>query len=156
MSGYIEFADLQRKARLPIGIEERISEAFETVLEQQRVMSDAEISVTFVSNRRIREINKEFRSIDKSTDVLSFPLGEDGVYDTDPETGRIMLGDVVISLEQALLQAEEYGHSAEREIVYLSVHSMLHLLGYDHMEPDEAAEMRKNEESIMTAIGLER
>lgn len=156
MSGYIYFVNSQRKRLLPDGIKDKIREAFDSVLKNEGVSDDAEITVTFVGDRKIRELNRQFRNIDRSTDVLSFPLGENGVYDTDPETERLMLGDVVISLEHAFSQAEEFGHSADREIVYLSVHSMLHLLGYDHMDPAEASVMRENEEKTMTEIGLER
>ena len=156
MSGYIYFVNSQRKHLLPDGIKDKIREAFDSVLKNEGVSDDAEITVTFVGDRKIRELNRRFRNIDRSTDVLSFPLGENGVYDTDPETERFMLGDVVISLEHAFSQAEEFGHSADREIVYLSVHSMLHLLGYDHMEPTEASVMREKEEKTMTEIGLER
>lgn len=156
MSGYIYFVNSQRKHQLPDGIKDKIREAFDSVLKNEGVSDDAEITVTFVGDRKIRELNRQFRNIDRSTDVLSFPLGENGVYDTDPETERLMLGDVVISLEHAFSQAEEFGHSADREIVYLSVHSMLHLLGYDHMDPTEASVMREKEEKTMTEIGLER
>ena len=156
MSGYIYFVNSQRKHLLPDGIKDKIREAFDSVLKNEGVSDDAEITVTFVGDRKIRELNRQFRNIDRSTDVLSFPLGENGVYDTDPETERLMLGDVVISLEHAFSQAKEFGHSADREIVYLSVHSMLHLLGYDHMEPTEASVMREQEEKTMTEIGLER
>ena len=156
MSGYIYFVNSQRKRLLPDGIKDKIREAFDSVLKNEGISDDAEITVTFVGDRKIRELNRQFRNIDRSTDVLSFPLGENGVYDTDPETERLMLGDVVISLEHAFSQAEEFGHSADREIVYLSVHSMLHLLGYDHMDPTEASVMREKEEKTMTEIGLER
>ncbi len=156
MSGYVYFVNSQRKHLLPDGIKDKIREAFDSVLKNEGVSDAAEITVTFVGDRKIRELNRQFRNIDRSTDVLSFPLGENGVYDTDPETERLMLGDVVISLEHAFSQAEEFGHSADREIVYLSVHSMLHLLGYDHMEPTEASVMREKEEKTMTEIGLER
>ncbi len=157
MNNKIYFLNAQRKVRLPEGIKEKIMSAFNTVLLNEGIIKDSEISVTFVSNKRIREINKEFRNIDRSTDVLSFPLGENSEYDINPETDRLMLGDVVISLEHAVQQADEYGHKIEREIVYLSVHSMLHLLGYDHVDDQKEAKiMRKKEESVMKIIGLER
>lgn len=127
------------------------------VLENQGFSDLAEVVVTFVDDAEIKKLNNEFRNIDKSTDVLSFPLGEDGQYDLNPETGAYSLGDVVISVEHAVAQSEEYGHSFERELSYLTVHSMLHLLGFDHVNGgDEAALMRKTEEEVMTVLGLTR
>lgn len=127
------------------------------VLENQGFSDLAEVVVTFVDDAEIKKLNNEFRNIDKSTDVLSFPLGEDGEYDLNPETGAYSLGDVVISVEHAVAQSEEYGHSFERELSYLTVHSMLHLLGFDHVNGgDEAALMRKTEEEVMTVLGLTR
>ena len=127
------------------------------VLENQGFSDLAEVVVTFVDDAEIKKLHNEFRSIDKSTDVLSFPLGEDGEYDLNPETGAYSLGDVVISVEHAVAQSEEYGHSFERELAYLTVHSMLHLLGFDHVNGgDEAALMRKTEEEVMTILGLTR
>ena len=127
------------------------------VLDNQGFSDLAEVVVTFVDDAEIKKLNNEFRSIDKSTDVLSFPLGEDGEYDLNPETGAYSLGDVVISVEHAVAQSEEYGHSFERELSYLTVHSMLHLLGFDHVNGgDEAALMRKTEEEVMTVLGLTR
>ncbi len=127
------------------------------VLENQGFSDLAEVVVTFVDDAEIKKLNNEFRSIDKSTDVLSFPLGEDGEYDLNPETGAYSLGDVVISVEHAVAQSEEYGHSFERELAYLTVHSMLHLLGFDHVNGgEEAALMRKTEEEAMTVLGLTR
>lgn len=127
------------------------------VLENQGFSDLAEVVVTFVDDAEIKKLNNEFRNIDKSTDVLSFPLGECGEYDLNPETGAYSLGDVVISVEHAVAQSEEYGHSFERELSYLTVHSMLHLLGFDHVNGgDEAALMRKTEEEVMTVLGLTR
>ena len=127
------------------------------VLENQGFSDLAEVVVTFVDDAEIKKLNNEFRSIDKSTDVLSFPLGEGGEYDLNPETGAYSLGDVVISVEHAVAQSEEYGHSFERELAYLTVHSMLLLLGFDHVNGgDEAALMRKTEEEVMTVLGLTR
>ena len=117
----------------------------------------AEVDVSLVDNETIHAINLEQRQIDAPTDVLSFPLGEDGVYDQNPATGAYMLGDIVISLEKAQAQAEEYGHTLQREVGYLTVHSMLHLLGYDHVQGGlEAVRMREKEEAVMVSIGLPR
>lgn len=112
------------------------------------------VSVTFVSTEEIKELNRVYRAKDAVTDVLSFPQYED--LNEIPEVGEICLGDVVICPEQALLQADEYGHSGERELVYLFVHSMFHLLGYDHMSEEEKIEMRSQEEKIMEQVGLVR
>ena len=157
MENIIYFHNYQRKYKLPDGVKEKIATAFESVLDNEKNYDDFEVSVTFVNDRRIRTINKEFRGIDKSTDVLSFPMGEDGKYDKNPETQKLVLGDVIISLEHATKQAQEFGHSIHREIVYLAVHSFLHLLGYDHVNnEDEAKIMREKEELTMKRVGLER
>ncbi|MEA4988480.1 MAG: rRNA maturation RNase YbeY [Anaerovorax sp.] len=112
------------------------------------------VSVTFVSTEEIKELNRVYRNKDAVTDVLSFPQYDD--LNEVPGAGEACLGDVVICPEQALLQADEYGHSGERELVYLFVHSMFHLLGYDHMNEEEKMEMRNQEEKIMNKIGLVR
>jgi len=113
-----------------------------------------EVSLTIVEPEEIRSINAQFRDKDSVTDVLSFPQFDDlNDIENDEE---ICLGDVVICDSVAHAQAEEYGHSYQREFVYLFVHSMLHLLGYDHMEEEEKKEMRAREEEVMTAISLER
>ena len=98
----------------------------------EKFEDSAEISVTFVDNEQIRELNAQYRNKDAATDVLSFPMGENGVYDINHDTGAKILGDIVLSVEMAMAQAKRYGHSLEREIGYLTAHSMLHLLGYDH------------------------
>jgi probable rRNA maturation factor len=117
----------------------------------------AEVSVTFVDDERIHSLNKEYRDVDSSTDVLSFPLGENGVYDKNLETGALLLGDIVISIPTAVRQAETYGHTLQREIGFLTVHSMLHLLGYDHVNGGmEEVRMREKEERVLTELGLKR
>ena len=113
-----------------------------------------EVSLSFVSPEEIREINREYRDKDAVTDVLSFPQYND--QDEIREEVYACLGDVIICPERAREQAEEYGHSYTREMVYLMVHSMLHLLGYDHMEEDEKAVMREREEAVMNQIGVSR
>ena len=124
-------------------------------LEKEGISSErAEISLSFVSKDEIHRLNKMYRNVDSHTDVLSFPMIED-LNDIDDEE-ELLLGDVVICREQAREQAKEYGHSEEREVVYLFVHSVLHLLGYDHMEEDDKAEMRRREEEVMKELGLER
>ena len=112
------------------------------------------VSVTFVDEEEIHSLNKQYRGVDRITDVLSFPQFDD--LNDIPEEGEVCIGDVVICPEQALLQADDFGHSPERELVYLFVHSIFHLLGYDHMEEADKLEMRAKEELIMNKIGVER
>lgn len=112
------------------------------------------VSITFVSSEEIRELNLLYRKIDAVTDVLSFP--QYAQLADLPSSGPLCLGDVVICTEQALLQADDYGHSPERELTYLFVHSMLHLLGHDHMTDDSKSTMRRAEEAIMEQVGLSR
>ncbi|MGC2872356.1 rRNA maturation RNase YbeY [Ihubacter sp. rT4E-8] len=119
-------------------------------VDQERV----EISVTFVDGEEIRTLNREYRDTDRVTDVLSFPQFE-SPRDL-PEEGELCLGDVVICRERAAEQAEEFGHSFEREIIYLFTHSILHLLGYDHINPEDKQEMRAREEEVMAFLGIRR
>ena len=147
----------QKTVKIPTGLRLLIRRCCHAVLEMEHFPDCAEVDVSLVDNAQIRTINREHRDIDASTDVLSFPLGENGVYDTDPETGAKMLGDVVLSIEQAMVQAESFGHPLQREVGYLTVHSMLHLLGYDHVDGGiEAVHMREKEEQVMTQIGFPR
>lgn len=146
--------DSQRKVKIPSGLRMLIRRACIAVLRNEKFRGNAEVSVTFVDNDEIRKLNAKFRNIDAATDVLSFPMGENGEYDINHATGAKILGDVVISMEKAQQQAEEFEHSFEREVCYLTVHSMLHLLGYDHMNDEEKAVMRMKEEEVMTQIGL--
>lgn len=133
----------------------RLIEAANLCVQAEGIDADrVEISVSFVGDEEIHDLNKHFRQVDKVTDVLSFPQYDS--MDDLPDEGIICLGDVVICSEQALLQADELGHSGEREIVYLFVHSMFHLMGYDHMNDEDKAEMREQEENIMTVLGVER
>lgn len=133
----------------------KMEEAAEVLFEDEGVDAErAEISLTLVSLEEIRELNRDYRDVDRETDVLSFPQFE-SVEDM-PEFGELCLGDVVICLDKVEEQSKEFGHSFERELIYLFVHSLLHLLGYDHMEEDEKAEMRQREEFVMQKIGLER
>ena len=117
-----------------------------------------EVSVTFTDNKGIREINREYRNIDKETDVLSFPATDAGEsFTRSRETACFLLGDIVLSLEKAVSQAQEYGHSFEREAAFLTVHSMLHLLGYDHVKSEEEErEMFGKQEIILEAMGISR
>ena len=143
----------QKTIKVPVGIRR----CCQAVLVMEQFPHDAEVSVSFVSNAEIRNLNRIYRKKDSVTDVLSFPLGVDGKYDISKETGCALLGDVVISLETAMRQADLYGHSLEREIGFLTVHSMLHLLGYDHeTSPLEARKMREKEEQVLGELGISR
>jgi probable rRNA maturation factor len=137
-------------------------------MEHEDFPYEAEVNLTITDNDGIRQINKEFRGIDSPTDVLSFPMME---YDTpgdfthfeddyddnfNPDTGELMLGDIIISHERAKEQAKEFGHSIRREVAFLIVHSMLHLFGYDHMADDEAAVMESKQRDILGAMNISR
>ena len=124
----------QKAVKIPTGIRMLVRRCCNAVLKLENFEGPAEISVTFTDNAGIRELNKQYRDKDIDTDVLSFPMGENGVYDIDMETGAKILGDVVISMEKARDQAERFGHSFQREVGYLTAHSVLHLLGYDHID----------------------
>lgn len=147
----------QKKVKIPKGMRLLIRRCCTAVLVMEEFPQDAEVSVSIVDNERIHELNKQYRNIDSETDVLSFPLGENGVYDINYDTNEAELGDIVISLEKAEEQAKRYGHSLEREVGYLTVHSMLHLLGYDHeLGGIELVRMREKEEIVLTELGLRR
>lgn len=147
----------QKEVKIPSGIRLLIRRCCHAVLRAENFHDGAEVSVSFVDNGQIRQLNVEYRGKDAPTDVLSFPLGENGVYDKNMETGMFQLGDIVISIEKAVEQASIYGHSLQREIGFLTVHSMLHLLGYDHEAGGlEQVRMREKEESVLTSLGLQR
>lgn len=155
MSVKVSITDKQKKIKLPSGTRLLIRKACTATLIEEGFDGPAEVDVLFVDDAQIRDLNNNFRNIDSSTDVLSFPLGENGAYDINPETGAKQLGDIVISLEHAVEQADTYGHGLEREMAYLTVHSMLHLLGYDHVNGGlEQAIMREKEELILGELGL--
>ena len=147
----------QKSVKVPKGLRMLIRRCCTAVLVMEEYKGDAEVSVRIVDNEKIRELNKTYRNIDASTDVLSFPLGVDGKYDVNLSTGEAELGDIVLSLETAMEQAERYGHSLDREVGYLTVHSMLHLLGYDHENGGlELVRMREKEEKALAELGLSR
>ena len=155
MSVKVYIFDKQKKVKLPTGARLLIRRACTATLVEENLLEPAEISVTIVDDEEIRKINNEFRGIDASTDVLSFPLGENGVYDVNPENNALSLGDVVISIEHAQAQADLYGHGFEREIAFLTIHSVLHLLGHDHVNGGiEKTIMREKEEKILDNLGL--
>lgn len=154
----------QNKKEVTLELEKMIKTAIESTLELENIKVETEVSMILIDNAEIHELNKQFRSVDRPTDVLSFPqlegedfnmaINDDTALDIDEEA--VMLGDIALSLERADEQASEYGHSFEREVAYLTVHSMLHLLGYDHMEDEEKKIMREKEEKVMDIIGLSR
>jgi probable rRNA maturation factor len=147
----------QSVMKVPTGVRMLIRRCCKAVLVHEGFTDLAEISVSIVDDKMIHELNLEYRGMDKSTDVLSFPMGENGDFDTNYDTGAKVLGDIIISIEHAYEQAEKYGHSLQREIGFLTVHSLLHLLGYDHENGGlEAVQMREKEEAVLTNIGLKR
>ncbi len=153
----IDFENKQERCPVTYKLKMLIREAVETTLDYEQYQNPCEVSITFTDNEGIRELNKKFRSIDRSTDVLSFPLFDyEGEGDEPPFDELLgMLGDIVLSLEQAQIQALESAHSFEREAAFLCVHSMLHLLGYDHEASDEDdADMRRRQREIMEIMGL--
>lgn len=143
---------------LDIPYEDIIRQMVVAALDYENCPYEAEVSVTVVDDKEIQEINKTYRNIDKATDVLSFPMYQyekaadfDNLDDSafNPESGELLLGDIVISAEKVTAQAKEYGHSKEREFAFLLVHSMLHLLGYDHMEEEERLVMESKQKEIL-------
>ena len=147
----------QDKLDPPQDIEKLIGDCTAAALEEEGIDDSAEVSVTFVDNEGIRELNNEHRGIDRETDVLSFPLGDDeNGYEVDPDNDAIMLGDIVISLEKAAQQAEEYGHSLKREVCYLALHGFLHCFGFDHIEKADEEEMTALANEIMDSLDIKR
>lgn len=145
----------QKAVKIPTGLRMLVRRCCNAVLRMENFEGPAEISVVFVDNEQIHKLNLQYRNKDLATDVLSFPMGENGVYDINHSTGAKILGDIVISMEKAVEQAKRYGHSLEREVGYLTAHSMLHLLGYNHEEGGLAkVRMREKEEQIMVELGL--
>lgn len=143
---------------LDIPYEDIVRQMVVAALDYENCPYEAEVSVTVVDDKEIQEINKTYRNIDKATDVLSFPMYQyekaadfDNLDDSafNPESGELLLGDIVISAEKVTAQAKEYGHSKEREFAFLLVHSMLHLLGYDHMEEEERLVMESKQKEIL-------
>lgn len=153
----IYFSNRQKEVKLPEGLRTNIRKCCEEALAEEQIEDDAEISVTVVGNEEIRELNREHREKDSVTDVLSFPMGENGEFDVNPDTGRIMLGDIVISAPRAAEQAEEYGHSLMRELCFLAAHSVFHLLGYDHeVSVEEEKIMFDKQSRVLEKLGITR
>ena len=155
----IDYTNQQFKVKLPANIYKLIIQAVGETLKDEKFQYSSEISVAFVTNKAIHKLNFEHRDKDKPTDVLSFPMWEkEELMDGSAFDGHsVMLGDIIISAEKAREQAKEYGHSLEREITFLAVHSTLHLLGYDHETSEEDERyMNDKQEEVLTRIGLTR
>ncbi len=152
----------------PFSAEETAREVCEAVLEEEGCPFEVQVNIVLTDNEGIRALNRECRNTDRETDVLSFPnvdFKEEGVFDIDedreadyfdPESGELVLGDIMISVDKVYGQAEEYGHSLRREFAFLVAHSMLHLCGYDHMEEDARLRMERRQEEILTGLGITR
>ena len=148
MSLHIYFENSQNGIPVTYALKMLVRRSILATLDFEKIDAPCEVSVTFTDNEGIRALNRAYREIDKPTDVLSFPLFEE-------TEGTKQLGDIVLSLERCLTQAEEFGHSFERECAFLTVHSTLHLLGYDHVNSDEEdADMRRRQTAIVTEMGL--
>lgn len=138
---------------------EFIEKLLKHAAEKEGLTKDTEISLTFVTNEEIREINREYRGKDTPTDVISFAMEEQGEGEIEilgEESMPTVLGDIIISIERAKEQAEEYGHSYKRELGFLTVHGFLHLLGYDHMNEEDEKEMFSKQDEILNSFGLRR
>lgn len=165
MTCYVEW---ETNIPLELPCEELIQRCLEAVLESEGCPYEAQVNVVITDNTAIREVNREFRGIDAPTDVLSFPmidyerpadfsgLEEQAEEYFDPDSGELLLGDMMISAEKVKEQAEAYGHSLEREFAFLTVHSLLHLCGYDHMEDEERRRMEDRQAVIMERLGIFR
>lgn len=141
----------QDKIDIEKDIIDEIENVIESALKYEKGNIDYEVSLSLVDNIEIKELNKEYRNIDRETDVLSFPLDEEFQFE-----GMKMLGDIIISVEKALEQSKDYNHSFLREMVYLTVHSMFHLMGYDHIDEEDKKIMRKKEEEVLEIINIKR
>lgn len=170
MTFYVE-NEVDEKAdfsKVDFSIEELFEKVATAVLDREKCPYEATVNLVITDNEGIHEYNKNFRNIDRETDVLSFPgvdfeaeadfsgVEESSMDYFDPETGELLLGDMIISLEKAKEQAENYGHSLYREIGFLIAHSMLHLCGYDHMTEKEAAVMEAKQEEVLKDLGITR
>ena len=160
--------EYEAEKKLDISWEEIIRQVVEGTLDYEGCPYETEVNVVLTDNEGIKEVNQEYRNVDGPTDVLSFPMLEydspsdfEGVEEQfadcfNPETGELMLGDIMISVDKVTEQAEKYGHSKERELAFLTAHSMLHLCGYDHMEEEELLFMEQKQREILEGIGYRR
>lgn len=146
----VYYDDRQDNIKITEEMKKLIEKSIKAVLKVEELSDDVEVSVSFVGDEEIRDLNRDYRGVDKSTDVLSFPMEDEFIIDN-----RI-LGDVIINTRRVMEQAEELGHSHERELSYLTVHSILHLLGYDHIEDEDKREMREREKLSMKELEIYR
>lgn len=162
------YVESETERALPFDVEEVAGKVIVETLDSEKCPYEVSVNVLLTDNEGIHALNQQYRGIDRPTDVLSFPnvdyespadfsAIEDNIGDYfDPENGELCLGDIVISVDKVYEQSEEYGHSALREYAFLIAHSMLHLLGYDHMEPREAEVMERKQEEILDRLGITR
>lgn len=162
----VNIEDESRISLKGVDTEEIAERVMEAVLEQEGCPYETEIHLLLTDNEQIHRINLEYRSVDRPTDVLSLPMleyespsdfsaAEEGICDCfNPETGELVLGDIILSMEKVIEQAEKYGHSEEREYAFLITHSMLHLCGYDHMVPEEAEIMEEKQETVLQSLNI--
>lgn len=162
------YVENETETEFPFSVEEVARQVAEAVLETEGCPYEAQVNVLLTDNETIRDFNRENRGIDRETDVLSFPnltFEKEGVFEIareeeadcfDPDSGELILGDIIISVDKVKEQAESYGHSLKREFAFLVAHSMLHLCGYDHMEEQEAKVMEGKQEDILTSLGITR
>lgn len=161
MTHKVNVRNAQKQIKVTTALKKLIRDCIRQALALEQFDSSSEVNILLTSNKNIRELNKDFRDIDSETDVLSFPILDikDGKYifsaaDIDPDSGSLQLGDIVVSLERASEQAEEYGHSFERELGFLVTHGLFHLLGYDH--DNGTGEMFEKQEKVLESLGLTR
>lgn len=162
------FIENETEITFDFDIEQVVETVVLEVLDSEGCPYESQVNVLLTDNEGIRMFNKEYRNIDKETDVLSFPnldFEEPGFYEVDeeaeadyfdPESGELILGDIIISVDKVREQSESYGHSAKREFAFLIAHSMLHLAGYDHMEPEEAKVMEAKQEAVLQKLNITR
>lgn len=165
MTSYVEN---ETEVELPFNTQELVSRIMDAVTEMEHCPYETTVNVLITDNAGIRAYNREYRGLDKETDVLSFPniafehtadfgaAEADGADCFDPDSGELILGDIILSVERILSQAKEYGHSVLREFAFLTAHSMFHLCGYDHMEEQDATIMEKKQEEVLARLGITR
>lgn len=162
------YVENETQVTFPFNVEETVRIVCEAVLDEEKCPYEVQVNVVLTDNEGIREMNRECRKIDRETDVLSFPnvdFEREGVFEIDedreadyfdPDSGELILGDIMISVDKVKEQAENYGHSLRREFAFLVAHSMLHLCGYDHMEEEEAKVMEAKQRDVLKGLGITR